>query len=119
MVLTRPYYEFFNNGDIRSRATYIDSKLYGTRMVYYGKSKNGAGRILYEFNYSNGKLDGDTFVYLSTGDLFSRTVYRNGKEIDDTKYKTLKKMQSSSGFWSGQAMNANIFQQFFLGICGK
>ncbi len=93
------YEEYYDNGQLRKKATRKDGKLDGPFEEYYGSGrlrtkgtfKNGNldtyedyyenGQLLTKCTYKNGKLDGPYEDYYENGQLLAKCTYKDG-ELD-------------------------------------
>jgi antitoxin component YwqK of YwqJK toxin-antitoxin module len=72
--------EFLNwhlNGRARSKATYINGKLNGPKIIW---SNDTAHTLLAQLNYSSGKVHGEQKKWYPTGEIFTILHLNMGKE---------------------------------------
>ena len=79
-ILSGPYYELSNRGQIDREVNYANNMYNGRYAVYK------FGRIQQESNYKNNELDGVYKEYTSRGDLQKEINYKEGKQHGKMRY---------------------------------
>ena len=72
-VLNGEYKEFYDNGEIKSTANYVDGVLEGLSLVY-----DREGNLSYEIPYIKNKKNGTVKRYYPTGELMGEIKYEHG-----------------------------------------
>jgi antitoxin component YwqK of YwqJK toxin-antitoxin module len=75
------FIDYFENGKIRSKHTYIDGKIEGESLFY-----NESGQIVIKSNFLNGERHGEQLCYYDNGVLSYKSFCVNGLKEGETVY---------------------------------
>ena len=73
--------EYFDNGSISFKGSYLNGKLHGNSLRYFSN-----GKLSIDANYSNGILNGIYQGYFESGSIREKTPYVNGKISGTVEY---------------------------------
>jgi uncharacterized protein len=91
--------EYFSNGKLSSKGSYVDGKEDGYWEVYHSN-----GQLHTNGNYNNGKIDGYWEYYWDNGNLHMKGNYKDGKEDGVWDF-----YNSNGNLWSKELYHKNGF----------
>lgn len=80
-IKTGEHIEYYTNGLVKSKKTYINNALNGTYQLF-----SASGELIKSVQYSNGAMEGSFITYYSDGSIRRKDNYTNNKFVEGTCY---------------------------------
>lgn len=84
---------YYRNGKVKSEVEYQNGLMHGSRKEYFSN-----GDLRSEFTFAGGEEQGEAFIYAKDGRLLERSVYEQGKQIENNDYRS-GSIRSEEGYY--------------------